>query len=598
MGCFFGEVSYGNAPFGFESIEQEENEEKLERYISCEDTSVYAVITKDKLKRQVSDGIYLNKSKDILLICIGYLYNHEVLESDILLLYEERGMEWVKHINGQFSFILCDFKKKEIYLCVDRTGTYNLYYAFTEEGLVFATDMKYILTHPAVEKKLNFKALQQMLLFCSIASPETIVKSIKSVPGGTYIKVAGKSSKDVVYWDLIFPEKDYIADKVLTDKDYMEKFEEVLTNSIKNKADIGSTLGVLISGGLDSSVVGLWLQRLYRESKLFTFSLDYKFSGLSESMYQNMMVEALVSKHMVRDFGLDEFSKLLPEAVNGAEGPFCELGTCAYFLLYQLAASQKCDLFSGLGVDELFAGYITYKADRFRKINVDLSETDRKINYQLWGDEKFSYESTSYGADMVWMELLFTQDGFDEILKNNCLSEPMFNSYAIERDLDTINRRSYIDFKLRLMNHKNYQIATKMSRRHGLRTHYPFLDNSMIEYVCQVPYNIRLRGNTDKYIIREWAKRLVPSPILNRKKISLADFSYVEVIDRLLADYEDYFSYDYIQANNLVSYDYLSEVIGQLHKTKSALDRFREKNIILTYLTLCIFMNSHKIEIY
>ncbi|WOO34830.1 asparagine synthase-related protein [Anaerocolumna sp. AGMB13020] len=629
MGYYYGEIAYADTPPGFVTGEEEEKsldttEGRLEKFTFNEDITVYAALKKDKPKKQVCDGIYLHFAKDTLLICTGYLYNYQILVNtplssnsleeaaiggEILKHYREQGMDWVKDLNGQFSFVICDFTKRECYLGVDRTGIFNLYYAFAEGRMVFATDMKYILKHPAIEKKLNFKALQQMILFCSIASPETIVKGIKSVSGGTYVKILDNNTvEEVVYWDLIYPDKDGFTEKEITEskvieskiteREYVEQFEEVFTKALLNKADDGGFNGVLLSGGLDSSIVAAHLRKLYPESDLYTFSLDYKFSGLSESLYQNMMVEALKSSHSVKDFGLEEFSQMLPGAVKGAEGPFCELGTCAYFLLYQLAAQQECDVFSGLGADELYAGYITYKADRFKKNNLLLSDADKKINSLLWGDEKFSYESPSYEEEMVWLEQLFTEDAYAEIGKKNCLFEPMFNRHAIGRELETINRRSYIDFKLRLMNHKNFQIASKMSRSYGIRTHYPFLDNRMIDFVCRLPRNMRLKGNTDKYIVREAAKTYIPPDIINRKKISLGDFTYSEVIGRLLKDYEKYFKYEFIKKNNLVSYDFINGIISKLNEPKSALDRFREKNIILTYLTLSIFMDIYKIQIY
>lgn len=612
MSNFYGEIAFRTTAFNPQMVRNNKEEDTIERSLSFQDTHVYAALSYDKPKPEVCDGIYLNDNNDIILICTGYIYNYcdikkkakklrssseSQLGEDLLSLYLNYGMEWLKDINGQFSFVIYDLRKREAFLAVDRTGIYNLYYAFADGNLYFASDMKTILKYSKVEKKLNFKALQQMILFCSIASPDTIVKSIKSISGGTYVKLGETSGMKFTYWDLLLPERGKSPERLLTNQEYIECFEDILGKSVKNRMNSSGSNGVLLSGGLDSSIVAAYLHKLSPEAEIYTFSLDYKFADLSESLYQNIMVNELNSKHVVKDFSLSDFSRILPEAVKGAEGPFCELGTCAYYYLYQLTNTRKCDLFSGLGADELFAGYITYKADRFKKTQV-ISETDQKINYILWGNDTFSYESPSYADEMRWLKELFTESAANAILREDCLYESIFNREAIDRDLEILHRRSYIDFKLRLINHKNFQIASKISRKHGKQTHYPFLDNRMLDFVCELPAKFKLKGNTDKYIIREAARKCVPSSIIDRKKISLGDFSYAEVISFLLNNYNKYFTYDYIISNNLISYEFIHKLINRLYDPKSALDRFREKNIILTYLTLCIFIDSFNIQIY
>jgi asparagine synthase (glutamine-hydrolysing) len=610
MSCFYGTFGFKKDIPGFSSNLHPHNEKADESSVFYNDTFFCASLAKDEPKDPVCDGIYISKQKDLVLLCTGYIYNHEFLRkklnaadhsSDLPLaevicaLYREQGMEWVQDINGQFSFVLCDMKRRQAFLGVDRPGIYNLYYSLVDGALVFASDIKFILQYPNIEKKLDLKALEQMMTFCSIVSPSTIVKSIKSVSGGTYVKFSQESTEPVVYWDLYFPEKKD-RQALFSEEECISRFEDVFDRALQNKTDACRSNGVLLSGGLDSSVVAAGLRRLRPASEMYTFSLDYTFSNLSEKRYQELMVNELGSRHSVREFGLREFSDMLPAAVCGAEGPFCELGTCAYYLLYQLAKTKKCDLFSGLGVDELFAGYITYKADRFRNSGNELSEEDKKINHLLWGDKGFTYESPSYINELNWQKQLFSADAFSEIGLNNCLSEAFFNRRAIDRDLDVIDRRSYIDFKLRLMDHKNFHIASKMSRGYHMRTHYPFLDNEILDLVCQLPLKMRLKGSTDKYVIRQAAKKYLPSPILERKKITLVDFTYTEVLEHLIKKFKTFFSYEYIEKNGLFSYDFINGIIERLQEPKSALDRFREKNIILTVLTLCVFMDTYDIK--
>ena len=160
-----------------------------------------------------------------------------------------------------------------------------------------------------------------------------------------------------------------------------------------------------------------------------------------------------------------------------------------------------------------------------------------------------------------------------------------------------LDRRSYIDFWLRLLNHKNYQIASKMSRKFGIITHYPFLQTDMINFATSLPQWMRLKNNTDKYIIRRAMTGRIPDQVIKRKKITLADFTYNEIIRSLYERYSMYFKTDYIRDVGIFSDEYLNQSIMNIGKSKNTLKLFSEKNIILTYISLSSIIDRYNLTL-
>lgn len=560
-------------------------------------------LVEDTKKAQVCDGVFTSPGNGAVLLCTGYFYSVEScpvaelppeslpLGDWILERYRIEGMKWLRRVEGQFAFVLWDRQTKTVYLGVDPVNAYLLYYTQIGRELHFATTMEQLLRIPGIGKHVNIHAMRQMITFCSIAAPETAVDGIFCVPAGTYIQWTGSEANVRVWWDLHFSKDGMNGLDREAEQEWIGKFQRVWGQTLREMIPSVREAQFLLSGGLDSSAVAASARALYPDSDLRSFSLDYQFAGLSERKYQDSMAGKINSLHECKNFTLEDFLDGFSRAAVEVEGPFCELGTCAYSKMYQILGKEGGELYSGLGVDELYAGYITYKADRFRGLGLPLMPRDRELNRWLWGDETFSYENFSYADELQSQKALFSESARESLENNRERLRPFLNFGVLVEELSIMNRRSYVDFRLRLVNHKNFQIAAKLCRRHGIRTHYPFLNRTMLGFAESLPSRMRLKGNTDKYVIRKAMKGIIPEIILSRKKITLADFSYREILQALSRRYRKYFSPQYIKEVGIFSEEYLTQLRDGLAEPKSALETFREKNILLSYVSLSCFID-------
>ena len=562
----------------------------------------------DTKRPQVCDGIYVSKDDDsVILLCVGYLYSIEgetitekqskekPLGEIILDIYKHHGIKWLDRVNGQFAFVLWDRRDNRFYFGVDPIGAYALYYTQVGRDIYFASTMEPLLKLPNVGRHVNLIALQQMITFCSIAAPHTIVKEIKCVAAGTYLAFKDYKIKCCSYWDIDFTHECLRDYDVELEQMWVDRFDAIWSKTVNQIVRPEQKSRLLLSGGIDSSTVAIGVREQFPDIPLQSFSIDYQFASLSEREYQDMVASHIEAQHMVHEFTLDEFVECFSKAAIAVEGPFCELGTCAYYQMYQTLGKEGCDLISGLGVDELYAGYITYKVDRFRARDSLPSQEDLSLNRLFWGDGLFQYENPSYFQEISHQRELFTENAWELLNSDEDRLRPFFNTKVLEGRLSLLDRRSYIDFWLRLLNHKNYQIASKLSRKFGIITHYPFLQKEMINFATSLPQWMRLKNNTDKYVIRKAMAGRIPDQVIRRKKITLADFSYNEIIWPLYERYNMYFMTDYIQDIGIFSEGYLKQSITNLGKAKNTSQLFELKNIILTHISLPSFIDQYNL---
>src|SRR6267154_946216 len=211
-----------------------------------------------------------NADNSILLICNGEIFNYKDLRGlhekkghrfktccdieVIIPLYEEYGLEFLNKLNGQFALCLLDKRKKTLLLARDHCGICPLFYSEVDGCLVFASEIKAILKHPKIQRKLDLMGLDQMISFPANISPTTMFKGIASLPPGHYLKVENSSLVTDQYWDLDYPKE--VKSNSLTLNDYIEELSFVLQKAVRLRLTSEVPVGVYLSGGLDSSLIG------------------------------------------------------------------------------------------------------------------------------------------------------------------------------------------------------------------------------------------------------------------------------------------------------------------------------------------------------
>ena len=471
----------------------------------------------------------------VVLLCNGEIYNFPALRRELeerghvfstnsdvevlVHLYEESGCDFLPRLNGQFAFVLYDRGRKLLFLGRDQFGVVPLYYTTVNGLFLFASEIKALLEHPAVPREVDLTGLDQVLCFPGVVSPRTLFKGIASLSSGHRLVVRGSQVEISEYWDLDYPpEGELSIDK--PEEHFRERLGELLEQSVRYRLQADVPMGLYLSGGLDSSLVAALAHRIRGEGQ-HTFSISFTDQSINEARYQQMMAERLRSRHHQILFDWSEIADRLVDMVYHCECPVREsYNTCSLALSAAAREEGVKVILGGEGADELFAGYPGYRFDRLgprRAMSHDVNTLrERELRERLWGNPDLFYETDLYAFREVKTALYSTALSAS-LPEFDCIGFPLVNPDRL-RGRNPLHQRSYLDFKLRLADHLLSDHGDRMALANSVEGRYPFLDIDLVEFVREIPPDLKLQGFTEKYILKRLAGDLVPAEIVNREK--------------------------------------------------------------------------------
>lgn len=552
-----------------------------------------------------------NKNHSIVLICNGEIFNYIELknelvkkghifttESDvevILHLYEEKGQEFINDLNGQFAFVLYDFKNQQLFCVRDHFGIIPFFYTITNDFFIFGSEIKAILEHPAVKREIDLVGLDQIFSFPGNISPRTMFKNIRSLENGHYLLINDKHDiKDVEYWDLIYPEIgeiDYFKDE----NNYVEKLDQLITDSVKMRLRSDVPIGLYLSGGLDSSIIAAKTNQLNPNIRRETFSIIFNDKDITEAKYQNIMHQKISSNHNKKLFLTSDIINELPKAVYHSEIPLKETYNTASLALSKMVNDKNIKVvLTGEGADELFAGYVGYRFDKFRSLNYQNALEENlikgKLQNKVWGDESFFYERDLCELGKLKKGLYSNQinEKFESI---DCLNEYVIKKERIcNRDL--VHKRSYIDFKLRMADHLISDHGDRMTFANSVEGRYPFLDKNLVEFVKTIPPELKLKGFEEKYILKRMAEKYVPNEIIKREKFSFVAPGSSHLLKQNVEYINDLLSYEKIRKQGYFNPDNVEKLKNQYISDGFKLNLPFDSDLLIIVLTFGIFLEK------
>lgn len=469
-----------------------------------------------------------NENRTIAMICNGEIYNYMELrqmlmekghrfatKTDVevvLHLYEEVGNDFPKQLNGQFAIAIYDVTKNQMVLVRDQIGICPLFYTISDDRLLFASEIKAILEYPGVERRLNLKAVDQLMNFPGVVSPQTFFAGIHALEAGHMLVINGESVKNIEYWDLIYQQEE----EDLGEAYYTERLRELLKTAIQRRLVADVPIGFYISGGLDSSVVACYIGK-YLLNGYYSFSAEIGDGDLDESRFQKMVKECVQSEHYSTRVAEEEIWQNLEKVIYHAESGVKESYDVAAFLLSELVQGSPAKaVLTGQGSDEFFYGYVGYMVDQFRGMQKQMSAEECACNERLWGDSSFRYERNHPEIRKIHSRVYSSSvrgawDSFSAIAESPVNVERL-------KGLSTQKRRSYIDYKLRLSDHLLGEHGDRMFFSHSVEGRHPFLDMELLSFVTTIPDKYKLNGVNEKYILKKAAEGIVPDEIVKRKK--------------------------------------------------------------------------------
>ena len=485
-----------------------------------------------------------NEDRTVWVICNGEVYNFRELRADLLArghrfatgsdsetivhLYEERGEDCVRDLNGMFAFALWDSPRRRLLLARDRLGKKPLYYTHRPgSALAFGSELKAVLADPEVSRAIDLEALDRYLSLLYVPAPQTIFRDVKKLPAGHLLVADARGVRIREYWDVRFAEG-----RRRPTREYADELRDLLGRAVSDRLVSDVPLGAFLSGGLDSSTVVALMAGL-SDRPVVTASV-----GFRESEHDERPSARLVA----RQFGCDaresevtaEIQDLLPKLVWHFDEPFADPSAVPTFYVSKVAREHVTVALSGDGGDELFAGYARHFWDRWeaRARHVARPAGAVRAIARWWpatmrGKNALLHLGMTPGDACVRKH---SADLFRDEAKRSLYSEEMagitarFDPFAIHRAFyarcdarDPLSRSLYVDLKTYLADEILVKVD-RMSMVHGLEVRAPFLDHRVVEFVAALPAGLKLRGRTTKFILREAMRPILPGAVLAKPK--------------------------------------------------------------------------------
>ncbi len=555
------------------------------------------------------DQPIFNEDGSVVLMCNGEIYNylelkHTLLEkghvfrtaSDVevlLHLYEEKGTGLLDQLNGQFAFVIYDIKQNRLLLARDQFGINPLYYTLADGCLIFASEIKAILEHPQVTRKVDLTGLDQIFSFPGLVSPRTAFSNIESLPGGHYLIVQDGVVTEREYWDLDYPNHGDLGYQ-FSESYYVETLTELFTQSVRYRLQSDVPVGFYLSGGLDSSMIGAMIRRVSPDTTRHSFSIGFTEKAISETKYQQLMARQVASSHHEIIFGWSEILERLPAMIYHCECPVKETyNTCSMALSRAAKDAGVTVVLTGEGADELFAGYVGYRFDQLGLRDAQPFDVDtileEELREKLWGDRNLFYEIDQYAFRDIKSALY--SSGVNELYAGfDCLEHSLVNQSRLQ-GRHPVHQRSYLDFKLRLSDHLISDHGDRMALANSVEARYPFLDLNLIEFSRQIPPDLKLNNFTEKYILRRVAEDLVPPAVLNREKYGFHAPGSPYLLQQKDPWIQDLLSYERIKRQGYFNPDTVERLKQRYGQPGFRLNLPFESDLLLIVLSFGIFLD-------
>ena len=295
----------------------------------------------------------------------GHSFRSRTDSEVVVHLYEEQGPALVRHLDGMFAFGLWDTKKRRLMLARDRLGIKPLYYAQTDDFLVFSSEIKGLLASGLVDTRPNLGAIVSYLGFRHPVGAMTMFEGISALPAGHLLIASDKGVRIEQHWDLEMPSER----QDLGEDYYVERIRELLGEAVRKRLVSDVPLGAYLSGGLDSSIIVALMARQLGE-RLKTYSVGFKDDDTNEFEYARRVAERYSTDHHEVVLDKSAYLSLLPDLIHKRDAP---LGVPNEIPLFEMSRELKQDItvvLSGEGADEIFGGYGDYV-----RIPFDLTKT-------------------------------------------------------------------------------------------------------------------------------------------------------------------------------------------------------------------------------
>ncbi len=446
----------------------------------------------------------------------------------VIAAYHRWGVDCLNKFNGMFAFALYDTQENTLFIARDRVGIKPLYYSYNDNRLVFASEVRSILSSDFVERKLNRDAINEYFLYQTVHAPNTIIEDVKMLMPGHYMLLKNGDLHLKKYWDL----NNFTSSS--NDLNYQQtcaKTKELLFQAVERRLVADVPFGAFLSGGIDSSAV-VGIMSKMSAKKVETFNISFDEGEFSEAKYAKKIAEKFGTNHHEIKLSPADFLKQLPESLNALDHPSGD-GPNTYVVSKATKNAGITMALSGLGGDEAFAGYDVFK--RMAEINKKsylniLPSALRKLpasllkakNKSVAGDkiyEVLTQPKVNVASAYPISRKVFSDSQIDSLL--NVHSPNSLNTLIKKiKETDKEHLLSYVS-ALEIntyMQNILLRDTDQMSMAVALEVRVPFLDYKLLEFVLGVKDEFKYPSTPKKLLIDSLGD-LLPDEVVNRPKM-------------------------------------------------------------------------------
>jgi asparagine synthase (glutamine-hydrolysing) len=495
-----------------------------------------------------------NEEESVWITYNGEVYNHAELRAEletrghryrsatdtetIVHLYEEQGIDCLHRLDGMFAFAIWDAQRSRLFLARDRLGVKPLYYAQLADGLVFGSEIKAILEHPAVSRDLDEEAFADYLTFGFTPPPRTMFRGIAKLAPGEWMTVT--TTGDVrrqLWWDPMPSASVSNAAVAMTEQEMVAEVLRLLRESVRKRMMSDVPFGVFLSGGLDSSTnVALMAELIDQPVRTYS-TAPRGHPRYDELGYARLLARRFATDHhevLVDESAMREF---IPELIFHQDEPLSDWTAIPQHFVSRLARETGTIVVPvGEGADELFHGYKGYVDHRRvvvpfqrwvprvirRHVGRLAVHATRRAGRGIRHGEAL-YDA-GYSGIPYWGGAL----GFRGPLKKRLMRRDHPDALrTVERiwgesiqhraDADLFQRMSYLELRQRLPELLLSRLD-RIAMASSVEGREPFLDHKLVEFVMALPPRMKHRGGKGKHVLREAMRDALPSEILSRSK--------------------------------------------------------------------------------
>jgi asparagine synthase (glutamine-hydrolysing) len=548
----------------------------------------------------------------------GEIYNHESLRPElearghryrsrtdtetIVHLYEERGLDFVHELEGDFAIGLWDQSARRLVLVRDRIGVKPLYYRLDGGRLIFASEIKAILEHPSVTRDIDEQALYHYLSFLTTPVPQTLFAGINKLPAGCMLTCdASGEVKITRYWDAVAATPGCDA-RGMSEKEAADEVLRLLTDSIRKRMMSDVPFGVFLSGGIDSTA-NVALMAGLMDRPVRTFTVGYR----DDPAYNEIEPAREVARHYGTDhhevfIGQEDLLDLLPDLIFHQDEPIADPVCVPLYYVSKLARECGTPVVQvGEGSDELFCGYRDYASyvDLYNRIWNPLMKLPAPLRAAVasagggltrLGLAEFLPKGRKLlpdllrrlasGEELFWSGALV----FDEMNKRRLLSDEVldrldstaagrFSSHTVIRadldrlslarpDADQLTKMIYLELKLRLPELLLMRVD-KLTMATSVEVRVPFLDHKLVEFAMTVPSHMKYRNGETKHILKRALRGVIPDRVIERRKQGFGAPINEWMLDRLGSLVERSLFESPLRRRKLFNYDFIRELLAR-----------------------------------